>query len=192
MNLDFLYELAEVKRKLNNLVTLAQVTSINPETARVKVSIGDASESDFLPILSERASGGDQSMWLPEKGDQVLVIALNGDINSGFVLGSILKITESQNKLSMFRKFSNGTSFEYDKEQNLLAVSLAEGAVFRLKASGGKIEIDCTEITLKGNLKVEGEVTAKGIPLSLHTHAYQLPQHPAGPGQTNPPEKGSL
>ena len=190
MNLDFLYELAELKRKLNNLVTIAQVTQVNPETARIKVSIGSSFESDSLPVLSERASSGDKCVWLPEKGDQVLVIALNGDINSGFVVGSISKTSESQNKLSKFTSFSNGTYFDYDKEKNFLDVSLADGALFKLKVTGGSIQIDCKNIELYGDLRVLGKVVANGVSLSDHTHGYIAPEHPAGLANSNPPSPG--
>ena len=145
MKLDVLYEISELKRMVNNLLTYSKVTFVDIDKCRVKVAIGDESESDLLPVLSARSSAGDKEVWLPEKGDQVAILALLGDINGGVVVGSLLKAGDSPKKATWFKEFSDGTTIEYDKKTHNLDIKIADGGAVAIKAPDGTVSVDCKE-----------------------------------------------
>ena len=145
MKLDLLFEVSELKRMMANLLIYSKVTHVDIDKCRIKVAIGDDSQSDLLPVLSSRSSGGDKEVWLPEKGDQVAILSLMGDINGGVVIGSILKAGDSPKKKTWFKEFSDGTTLEYDKETHKLDVKVATEGEVNLNVPGGKVSVETKE-----------------------------------------------
>jgi phage baseplate assembly protein gpV len=82
------YHLAEMERRLANVVRLGTVKEVDPAKGKVRVEI--AKDPEGLPVLtpwlkwSERA--GKIKTWLPPSvGEQVKVIAPSGDLAQGWV-----------------------------------------------------------------------------------------------------------
>jgi len=81
---DLQYQLAELNRRLANLIRPGKIIEADYPAARVRVQIGDLITAP-LPWLTSRA-GGDVSWWAPEVGEQVLVLSPSGDLSQGWAL----------------------------------------------------------------------------------------------------------
>ena len=82
------YTVAELERKLANLLRIATVTDVDPANARVKVTFGGETESGWLPFAVGRAGGA--RIWSPPvAGEQVTVLSPGGDTTRAVVTGSL-------------------------------------------------------------------------------------------------------
>jgi len=69
---------------------LATVTSVDTSTYTARVTVQpEASLSGWLPILTPWAGGGWGLGCLPAPGDQVVVLAQEGDTEQGIILGRL-------------------------------------------------------------------------------------------------------
>ncbi|MBE0529536.1 MAG: phage baseplate assembly protein V [Rhodospirillales bacterium] len=80
-------EMAELDRRLANVVRIGTVAEADYPAARVRVAIGD-NLTGGLPWLTARA-GGDRAWWAPEVGEQVMVFSPGGDLAQGVVLPAL-------------------------------------------------------------------------------------------------------
>lgn len=82
---DLAFRLTECERKIANLLRPAVVAEARYQgSPRVRVKAGDLL-SGWLPWLTTRA-GADRCWWAPEVGEQVLVLAPDGDLGAAWVL----------------------------------------------------------------------------------------------------------
>lgn len=81
------FRLAELERRLANIVRIGTVEEADYPNARVRVAIGEILTA-WLPWLTRRA-GGDRDWWAPEAGEQVVVLSPAGDLAQGVVLPSL-------------------------------------------------------------------------------------------------------
>ena len=179
------FDIAELKRQLSNTVVVGTVSAIDVEKGRVKVKISEDAESDLIPVLATRSTAGDKSSWLPEIDEQVLVLTITGDINYGFIIGSIPKTADSTKTKTDHRKYSDGTTIDYDKETStyLIDITKADGKV-NINVLGGDVSIKAKNVTAEASEKasVKGKtvdvtaenkasVTAKTISAKADTSA---------------------
>jgi phage baseplate assembly protein V len=139
--------LSEHERALQNSLIVAFVSAVDASSGQVKVLIDDEAETDFLPVLSTRAHAGDLSMWLPEVGEQVLVIS-QGDPSEGFVIGSIPKQADVSGKTTDVRRYSDGTAIEYDKAAHKLTITVGSSGDMALSVSGGTLTITALKLNV--------------------------------------------
>ncbi|MGR3435270.1 MAG: phage baseplate assembly protein V [Shimia sp.] len=83
------YAVAEIDRKLAQVVQIGRVTSVDPGAARVVVEVAGI-PSPPIPF-AQMAAGGKQFVWMPEVGEQVSVLAPGGELGQGVVLGAIFQ-----------------------------------------------------------------------------------------------------
>lgn len=140
---------------LYELIRVGFVVSRQSEKHRVRVEFRDTVTtkliSGWLPVLVPRAKG-DMVFDLPDIGDQVLCLFLGNGLEEGFVLGSMYgsQSPPVSSGDKFHRKFSDGTTLEYDRKTHTLIASVK-----------GNIEATVTgniEVTLQGS----GKVTATG------------------------------
>jgi phage gp45-like len=113
----------------------ATVTSVNPTQATAKVSLQpEGVVSGWLPVLSPWIGGGWGMYCPPSPGDQVLVVAQEGDAEHGVIIG---------------RAFSSGQT----------APDTPVGELWLVHKSGSFVKLmnDGT-IRMHGDLHVEGDV----------------------------------
>ncbi|WP_185962185.1 phage baseplate assembly protein V [Palleronia caenipelagi] len=79
--------LAEADRRIENLIRVGRVVSVDAGTARAVVDFGDL-HSPLLPVGQIRA-GQLQFWWMPGEGEQVLVACESGDIAQGVIVASL-------------------------------------------------------------------------------------------------------
>lgn len=154
------YGMAEMERRLANVMRIATITEVDPGAARARVSFGGEAQSAWLPFAIARAGGA--RVWAPPtQGEQVTVLSPGGDTAQGVIMGSL---------------YSNaGTAPSSDGEA--YRIDLPGGVV--IEVSGGAISI-----TAPGDVTVNGDVIADGISLTTHVHGGVL----QGPDDTEEPK----
>ncbi len=79
--------LAEADRRIENIVRVGRVASVDPATATAIIDFGDFT-SPPLPV--GQLTGGAIQFWcMPSEGEQVMVLSESGDIANGTIYGSI-------------------------------------------------------------------------------------------------------
>jgi len=81
------YEAAEADRRIENLIRVGRVVSVDPDRARAVVDFGSFT-SPPLQVGQLRA-GGMQFWWMPTPGEQVVVTCEGGDIAQGTIVASL-------------------------------------------------------------------------------------------------------
>lgn len=150
-------------RRMANICRIGSVDKIDEANARLRVRWTDDDEvpderplTDWIPWVTVRA-GPDREWWIPEIGEQVVVLCPSGELNQAVVLGSIF-----QNGFP-----ANGKSKEVHRQtyKDGVKVEYARGAhVFRItKPTLVKFDVG-DQVCIIGDLYVEGTIYAtKGI-----------------------------
>ena len=84
MSIEHGKDISELFRRINNLVRVGKVVSVDYGKAKAKVKIGD-NITDYLPWLTPSTCA-----WIPLKnGEQVVVLSPNGDLRFGIILPAL-------------------------------------------------------------------------------------------------------
>ena len=174
--------LAEENKNFSKImygVTTATVTNINDpdKKGRIKVKLhnrdSSENETDFIRVMSSMVGKNWGNFFLPEVGDEVLVVFNNGDITKPYVLGSLwnkkmecpVKIADGKNDIRKIKTRSGHEIIFNDKEgdenieittpKQLKMIFDDKKEVISIKDKSGKniVEID----SKNGNIKVKGE-----------------------------------
>ena len=90
---DLLYRIADLERRVNRMLTLGVVSEVDLDAARCRVRYGpkDGPEAVTAPIpwVTWRAAGEDASWWAPQEGEQVLLLAIGGELEGAVALPAI-------------------------------------------------------------------------------------------------------
>ena len=135
------YQPQDADRRLANTLQVGTVLSVNPANGTVRVRVGDLQTTD-MTVMQVRM-GGIKFYSMPHVGEQVMVGSPNGDIARGVVVGSLIN-----------------DNLPTPTDKNIPVFDCGTG-IFYVKAS---------ELWFKGNVKVEGTVTAEAFieaPVSL-------------------------
>lgn len=88
MDFEDKYEIADLRRRLSNLLRIGTISAVNYKEAVARVKIGDL-ETTWLPWLLR--DGDDKAWHGVDLNEQVLVLSPCGDLNQGLILSSIKK-----------------------------------------------------------------------------------------------------
>ena len=178
---------ADVDRRIENLLQLGTIASVDLQAARVTVTAGELTTAP-LPWLAARA-GDARSWWPPSLGEQVLLLAPGGDLKRAMVLPAVFSTAHpapaNADQLHHI-EYPDGAVIEYDAAAHALKATLPDGATADITATGG---IHATgDVTITGKLHVtdtvqldadtrcSATVTAdtdvKGGGISLKTHVH--------------------
>ena len=84
MSLENGRDIAELFRRVNNLLRIGKVVAVDYGAAKARVKIGDIT-TDFMPWLVPSTAA-----WIPLKnGEQVVVLSPNGDLRFGMILPAL-------------------------------------------------------------------------------------------------------
>ncbi|MBD0392213.1 phage baseplate assembly protein V [Wolbachia endosymbiont of Pentalonia nigronervosa] len=148
--LEHSFSIAELQRKLANVIRIGIVKEVDYEKAKVKVKIGEFL-TNFLPWIAGRA--GEERVWVPPSIDeQVVIFSPLGELSLGVVLAGIYqqKYTAPENKKEVNSfKFVDGTKVLYNKENGHLEVNVIDKLT--LKVGESSIEMTKDKIELKAN-----------------------------------------
>lgn len=154
--------LSKAEARLNNIIRVGVVSSINPGKCTATVAFqefGNLVTYDLPIVVKQSLSNKDY--WLPDINEQVICVFLPIGIETGFILGSIYSsedepVIANPNKRSMI--FSDGTSVEYDRSNHELTINVVSGKV-NITAETAHVT---ASTTITGDLIVEGNIGATG------------------------------
>jgi len=143
------FAIAELNRRLANIMRIGLVKEIDYKKARVRVKVGEFI-TDWLPWVTARA-GRDRSWFSPDIDEQVMVLSPFGELSLGVVLAGIYQqkyaALENKKEVNSF-KFGDGTKVLYNKENGHLEIDVVDKIT--LKVGESSIEMTKEGIKLKG------------------------------------------
>lgn len=177
----------DIDRRIENLLMLGTIASVDLQAARVTVKSGDLLTAP-LPWITQRA-GDARTWWAPSVGEQVLLLSPGGDPKRAVVLPGLYCTAQpapaNAEKLD-HTTYADGAVVEYDAVAHKLTATLPDGATADITATGG---IHATgDVTITGKLHVtdtvqldadthcsatvtaDTDVVGGGISLKSHVH----------------------
>ncbi|WP_196087840.1 phage baseplate assembly protein V [Enterobacter ludwigii] len=117
-------QLNEVMRILRNLIRTGIVTDVDHDEGLCRVQTGGI-ETTWLNWLTCRA-GRSRVWWAPSVGEQVLLLAVGGELDTAFVLPGIFSDDHPAPSVSpdaLHVSFPDGAVIEYEPQNSALTVS---------------------------------------------------------------------
>ena len=172
--------LQDIARAIRNLIRTGIVTDVDLVEGLCRVQTGGM-QTTWLNWLTSRA-GRSRVWWAPSVGEQVLLLAIGGELDTAFVLPAIFSDDHpapSASPDAFHVAFPDGAVIEYDPDSGALTVSGIKTAdvtasdsltatvpVVLVKAST-RITLDtpevvCTNKLITGSLEVQKGGTMKG------------------------------
>lgn len=175
-----LTSLHEVARALRNMIRTGIVVEIDHDAGRCRVQTGGI-KTDWLQWLTNRA-GRSRTWWAPSAGEQVLLLAVGGELDTAFVLPGIYSDEHNAPSASadaLHVAFPDGAVIEYEPETGALTASGIKTADITASESltatvplvtvraQTRITLDtpevvCTNKLITGSLEVQAGGTMKG------------------------------
>ena len=160
-------------RLLRNLIRIGTVNAVDLDRALCRVDTG-GNRTDWIHWVSLRA-GRTRMWWAPSEGEQVLVLALGGELDTAFVLPGIFSDdfpAPSASADALYIDFPDGAVLEYEPATGALSVTGIKTADVQasesitastkmLMVKADKIILDapevvCTNKLTTGTLEVKG------------------------------------
>ncbi|EPA8175211.1 phage baseplate assembly protein V [Yersinia enterocolitica] len=117
-------QLSEIQRLLRNLIRTGVVIDVDAEGALCRVQTGEI-QTDWLNWLTRRA-GCSRDWWAPSLGEQVVLLAVGGELDTAFVLPGIYCDDfppPSSSPDAYHVAFPDGAVIEYEPETGALMVT---------------------------------------------------------------------
>ncbi|WP_092514234.1 phage baseplate assembly protein V [Xenorhabdus mauleonii] len=114
----------ELLRRLRNLIRIGTVSQVDTARGVCRVTTGQL-ETDWLHWLTARA-GHARTWWAPSVDEQVLLLAIGGDLTTGFVLPAIFSDAfpaPSTSPEALHVTFPDGAIMAYEPHSGALTVS---------------------------------------------------------------------
>jgi len=172
--------LQELARALRNMIRTGVIVETDLDAGRCRVQTGGI-QTDWLQWLTQRA-GRSRTWWAPSVGEQVMILAVGGELDTAFVLPAIFSDDHpapSASADALHIAFPDGAVIEYEPQTGALTVSGIKTAdvtasesitatvpVVLVKADT-RITLDtpevvCTNKLITGTLEVQKGGTMKG------------------------------
>lgn len=198
--------LQDALRLLRNLIRTGVIVEIDLDDGCCRVQTGGI-VTDWLQWLTTRA-GRSRTWWAPSVGEQVLLLAVGGELDTAFVLPGIFSDDHpapSASADALHIDFADGAVIEYEPETGALTASGIKTAdvtasdsitatvpLVMVKAET-RITLDtpevvCTNKLTTGSLEVtkggtmKGDITHTGGSLSSNGKVLHLHKHPCDSG----------
>jgi phage baseplate assembly protein V len=198
----------ELARAIRNMVRTGTVFETDTDAGRCRVQTG-GNITDWLQWLTQRA-GRSRTWWAPSVGEQVLILAVGGELDTAFVLPGIFSDDHpapSASADALHIAFPDGAVIEYEPATSALTASGIKTAditasesltatvpVVTVKASS-RITLDtpevvCTNKLITCTLEVQkggtmrGDIEHSGGALSSNGKVLHTHQHPGDSGGT--------
>lgn len=172
--------LSELSRSVRDIIRIGIVAEVDTKIGLCRIQTGEIL-TDWLHWLTSRA-GSSRTWWAPSLGEQVLLLSLGGELDTGFVLPGIYSDhfpAPSASPQAYHVSFSDGAVLEYEPETGALTVSGVQTADISAATSisatapnvivtaSSKITLDtpevvCTNKLTTGSLEVKKGGAMKG------------------------------
>ncbi|MEM6602506.1 MAG: phage baseplate assembly protein V [Pseudomonadota bacterium] len=157
------FHLAELSRKLSNMIRIGNIHAVDAAQARAKVALqGDEIITKYLPWISGRA-GQTATYSAPEVGEQCVLFSPDGETANGIILyGLFSDLLPAPAESSAIHRiiFKDGASISYNHETGDLDIDV-KGNVH--VAAAASVHITAPEdMSISGNVNIEGDVAVTG------------------------------
>lgn len=154
---------------LSNAIRIGHVLEVDAGRALCRIALGEMALG-WLPWLVGMA--GETRTWsTPSVGEQVLLLAPEGDPAAGIVLRGLYSSAmpaPDANPAVRAIHFADGAVLRYDESAHALEATLPDGGTAEITAGGG-ITIHCEggvtingPVTINGDLAVDGDADVTG------------------------------
>ncbi|MGF6474765.1 phage baseplate assembly protein V [Pantoea dispersa] len=179
-------QLSEMLRLLRNLIRIGTVSAVNLDAGLCRVDTGN-NTTGWLHWLTARA-GKTRSWNAPSVGEQVLVLCLGGELDTGFVLPGVYSDASAAPSASadaLHWSFPDGAVIEYEPATGALSATGVKTATIKaaVKILFDSPEVECTallktaqlEVTQGGRMSgdiehVGGKFSSNGVVVDDHDH----------------------
>lgn len=147
----------DILRRLDNLIRLGTVHSVDLADARCRVQIG-ALVTDWLPWLSHRA-GTTRSWSAPTVGEQVVVLSPSGELAAALVLPAVYRTAHPAPSASADEHvtvYPDGAVIKYNHTSGALVASGIQSGTIEAAVS---VTLDTPLTHCTGKLTVDGLLT---------------------------------
>ncbi|KGB03005.1 phage baseplate assembly V family protein [Enterobacteriaceae bacterium ATCC 29904] len=198
--------LQELSRALRNMIRTGVIVEIDLDAGRCRVQTGGI-QTDWLQWLTQRA-GRSRTWWAPSVGEQVIILALGGELDTAFVLPAIFSDdypAPSASADALHIAFPDGAVIEYEPDTGALTVSGIKTADITASESimatvplvlvraDTRITLDtpevvCTNKLITGSIEVQkggtmkGNIEHSGGNLSSNGKVLHTHKHPGDSG----------
>lgn len=145
-------QLTEILRLLRNLIRIGTVAEVDLDNAVCRVATGD-NTTGWLNWLTLRA-GQSRSWWAPSEGEQVLILSLGGELDTGFVLPGIFSDDfppPSASADGLYIAFPDGAMLHYEPDSGEL---LADGIKTAVINASESVNATAPTITCAASVKI--------------------------------------
>lgn len=201
-----LANLQELARALRNMIRTGVIVETDLEAGRCRVQTGGI-QTDWLQWLTQRA-GRSRTWWAPSVGEQVIILAVGGELDTAFVLPAIFSDDHpapSASADALHIAFPDGAVVEYEPDTGALTASgiktaavtasesLTATAPLVLVKADTRIMLDspevvCTNKLITGSIEVQkggtmkGDIEHSGGSLSSNGKVLHAHKHPGDSG----------
>lgn len=130
--------LADLARRLENVIRLGTIAAVDHDAARCTVATGKLTTAP-LPWIAARA-GDAATWWAPSVGEQVVLLCPGGDPAAGIVLLAIYSTAQPKpagGNTAHVAVYPDGARLAYDPSTHQLDAVLPSGGHANLTAPGG-------------------------------------------------------
>lgn len=146
---------AEIARRLENLIRMGTINSVDHAAKRCTVKLGTIITA---PLIWWTLRAGEDITWdPPTEGEQCVVFSPSGELSLGLVFYgfySDANPSPSADPHIKTRVYSDGATISYNTQSHELKAILPNGGKAVVTATGG--------ITANGNTTINGNVTVNG------------------------------
>ena len=169
----------ELARAIRNMIRTGVIVETDLNVGRCRVQTG-GNITDWLQWLTQRA-GHSRTWWAPSVGEQVLILAVGGELDTAFVLPGIFSDDHpapSASADALRIAFPDGAVIEYEPATSALTVSgIRTADVTASESLTATLEVQKGG-TMRGDIEHSGGALSSNGKV-LHTH-----QHPGDSGGT--------
>jgi len=180
-------QITEILRLLRNIIRIGTVSAVNLDGGLCRVETGN-NVTDWLSWLTARA-GKTRSWNAPSVGEQVIILCLGGELDTGFVLPGVFSDDNpapSASADAVHWSFPDGAAIEYEPETGALSATGIKTATIQaaVKILLDAPEVECTNLlktsslfvsaggTLAGDIvHTSGKLSSNGVVVDKHTHS---------------------
>lgn len=169
--------IADLRRRLDNLIRPGTIYAVDHAQARCRVKTGNIL-TGWLRYFVGRA-GNVRRHSAPTLGEQCIIFSPSGELAAGFVLVGINSLQfpgPSDNPDLDSTTYADGTWIGYDMGSKDLTVAMAAGGRITVLAPDGVQLAAPGGVSITGDVNIDGTVTvsedviAGGISLISHAH----------------------
>ena len=175
---------AEITRRQSAMLRFGRVIEVKGDTARARVQFEEGHQSGWLRWFAQGAGPGETSWHAPNVGEEVMVLAPDGTLETGVILRGLYGLGEKAPPVSNLKitgvQHSDMSFDQYDVDAHKRTIQLVDGGTFEilrgatrftlnddkiearvgsstLLIEDGKITLDAANILLKGDVDLGDE-----------------------------------